>query len=145
MLQILITHENQIEFILTSRLLQDALESLFGKLRWMAGNNKSFGALAFKRILRNYILGCGDVIPPVKNSSVNADDEKSGFDDFTGFEKCTEKLVKPQNCKGKVVVSTVLDAEEEMLDYDATDIIHFETELPNSGMENRYFEQCGNV
>ena len=145
MLQILISHENQIEFILTSRLLQDDLESLFGKLRYMAGNNKSFGALAFKRILRNYILGCGDVIPPVQNSSVEVDDETSGFEDLTGFEKRTEKLVEPQSCKGKVVVSTVFEAEEEILDYDATDMIHFETELPNSDMENLYFQPCGNV
>ena len=45
------------EYILTSRLLTDALESLFGKLKWMAGLNNGFGALSFKRVLRNYILG----------------------------------------------------------------------------------------
>ena len=52
-----------ISYILTSRLLQDALENLFGRLRRLAGNDKSFGSLGFRRLLRSLILGAGDDIP----------------------------------------------------------------------------------
>ena len=52
-----------VTYILTSRLLQDALENLFGRLRRLAGNDKSFGSLIFRRLLRNLILGAGDDIP----------------------------------------------------------------------------------
>ena len=38
-------------------MLTDALESMFGKLKWMANQNNGFGALSFTRVLRNYILG----------------------------------------------------------------------------------------
>ena len=50
-------------YILTSRLLQDALENLFGRLRFLAGFDKTFGALKFRRLLRTLILGGGDEIP----------------------------------------------------------------------------------
>jgi hypothetical protein len=38
---------------------QDALENLFCQLRFLAGFEKTFGALKFKRLLRDYILGAG--------------------------------------------------------------------------------------
>ena len=56
-------HYPDITYILTSRLLQDALENLFGRLRHLAGNDKSFGSLGFRRLLRSLILGAGDDIP----------------------------------------------------------------------------------
>ena len=52
-----------ISCILTTGLLQDALENLFGRLRYLAGNDKRFGALTFRRLLRNLILGDSDNIP----------------------------------------------------------------------------------
>ena len=52
----------EVAYILTTRLLQDALENLFGRLRYLAGNDKRFGALTFRRLLRTLILG-GDDIP----------------------------------------------------------------------------------
>lgn len=54
---------SEVTYILTSRLLQDALENLFGRLRRLAGTDKSFGSLVFRRLLRNLILGAGDNIP----------------------------------------------------------------------------------
>ena len=53
----------EISFILTTRLLQDALENLFGRLRYLAGNDKRFGALTCRRLLRSLILGAADDIP----------------------------------------------------------------------------------
>ena len=52
----------EVAYILTTRLLQDALENLFGRLRYLAGNDKRFGSLTFRRLLRTLILG-GDDIP----------------------------------------------------------------------------------
>ena len=52
----------EVTYILTSRLLQDALENLFGRLRRLAGNDKSFGSLIFRRLLRNLILAKAKVI-----------------------------------------------------------------------------------
>ena len=111
----------------------------------MAGTNKSFGSLSFKHHLRNYILGCNDVIPQPKNSCISADsvDDQSGFTDQTGFEKCTKDLVKPQKTKGKVVVASVMDAEDEILDYVDTEPLHFETDMPDTDLESNYFLQCG--
>ena len=53
----------EISCILTTRLLQDALENLFGRLRYLAGNDKSFGSLTCRRLLRSLILGAADDIP----------------------------------------------------------------------------------
>ena len=62
----------------------------------MAGNDKSFGALAFRRILRNIILGAGEIIPNIKGSNVKQVDEKSGF------EKFTEELVTKEDPKNPI-------------------------------------------
>ena len=111
----------------------------------MAGTNKSFGALSFKHHLRNYILGCNEVIPQPKNSNISADsvDDQSGFADITGFEKCTKNLVEPQKTKGKVVVASVMDAEDEILDYDGDEPLHFETDVLDTELESNFFLQCG--
>ena len=53
----------EISYILTTRLLQDALENLFGRLRYLAGNDTRFGSLKFRRLLRSLILGAADDIP----------------------------------------------------------------------------------
>ena len=42
-----------IKYILTSRFNQDALENLFGQLRFLAAFQKSFGALKFMQLLRD--------------------------------------------------------------------------------------------
>ena len=82
---------------------------MFGKLRWLAGTNKSFGALYFKHLLRNYILGCGDVIPQPKNSSVSKEvideDEKLRLEEekISGFGDCTEDLVESVQVKGQLI------------------------------------------
>ena len=134
---------SKIDFILSSRVLQDALESLFGKLRFMGGTNKSFGALSFKRILRNYILGCGDVIPQPKNSNISIDEEEEESDS-SGFEDCTVDLVEKQDTKGKITVSIVAEAQDEIFDYSEapTEPIHFEIES-DPEFEALFLEQCG--
>ena len=38
----------------------------------MAGNNRNFGALQFRRLLKSYILGGGHTIPMQKGSCVKA-------------------------------------------------------------------------
>ena len=67
-------------------------------------------------------------------------------DGTTGFEKCTEDLVQSQETKGKVVVSTVLDGESEIVDFtdfsDISEPIHFEI-LDDPDIDNNFFEQCG--
>ena len=47
----------EIEYLLTYRINQDGLEHLFGQLRAMCGMYRSFGALSFRRRLRDHILG----------------------------------------------------------------------------------------
>ena len=58
----------QIEDMKTAKVNQDALENLFGVLAFMSGNGRNFGALDFRRLLRNYILGGGNVVPIPKQS-----------------------------------------------------------------------------
>ena len=55
-------------------MLTDALESMFGKLKWMANQNNGFGALSFTRVLRNYILGEYRDIMSCKKSAMSAVD-----------------------------------------------------------------------
>ena len=56
---LLITHSNTVIFFTECLIFQDALENLFCQLRFLAGFEKTFGALKFKRLLRDYILGAG--------------------------------------------------------------------------------------
>ena len=131
---------------MSSRILQDALENLFGQIKWMAGNDKSFGALTFIRILRNLILGAGDIVPKIKNSNVSGSPEfgEDADESFntSGFEACTVDLVTKIEPTGKIVVNTVLDDEiiDEIIDFtDNEETIHFE--LPDEMSE----EQCGMI
>ena len=48
-----------------------------------------------------------------------------------------------QKVKGKVIVSTVSEAQDEILDFDPSEPIHFETELDNPELQSHYFEPCG--
>ena len=128
-------------FILTTYLLQDSLERVFGKIKWLAGSARSFGALSFKRLLRNFILGCGEVIPQPKKTNVLPGEPEN---DITGFEEATEDLVRPVKTKGKVIVSLVLEVEDEIMDLSDEDIIHFESnEIDDPELESHYFESCG--
>ena len=128
-------------FILTTYLLQDSLERVFGKIKWLAGSARSFGALSFKRLLRNFILGCGEVIPQPKKTNVLPGEPEN---DITGFEEATEDLVRPVKTKGKVIVSLVLEVEDEIMDISDEDIIHFESnEIDDPELESHYFEPCG--
>ena len=137
----------------------------------MAGQHNAFGALSFKRVLRNYILGCGEVVPQPKNAPVRPDEEDDGK---SGFEDCTADLVQSQKTKvgnicflspfvlskweerknryfppkGKVIVSTVIDGDAEMMDFSdmadlaETEPIHFETEIDDPEFDT-FLEQCG--
>ena len=79
--------------------------------------------------------------PQPKQSSVSP---VSDEDDKSGFEDCTIDLVEEQACKGKVVVSTVLDADDEILDFsDINEPIHFETEPENPDLDSKFFQPCG--
>ena len=128
-------------FILTTYLLQDSLERVFGKIKWLAGSARSFGALSFKRLLRNFILGCGEVIPQPKKTNVLPGEPEN---DITGFEEATEDLVRPVKSKGKVIVSLVLEVEDEIMDISDEEIIHFESnETEDPELESQYFESCG--
>ena len=128
-------------FILTTYLLQDSLERVFGKIKWLAGSARSFGALSFKRLLRNFILGCGEVIPQPKKTNVLPGEPEN---DITGFEEATEDLVRPVKSKGKVIVSLVLEVEDEIMDISDEEIIHFESnEIEDPELESHYFESCG--
>ena len=82
----------------TLYLLQDTLERTFGKIKWLAGSQRSFGALSFTRLLRNFILGCGEVIPQPKKSNVLPDDPEN---DKTGFEDATADLTT--SVKGQLI------------------------------------------
>ena len=131
----------QISSIYTLYLLQDTLERTFGKLKWLAGSQKSFGALSFKRLLRNYILGCGEIIPQPKKSNVLPEEP---VHDLTGFEDATADLVNSVQSKGKVIVTTITEAEDEMLDISDTELIHFEVDpIDDPDLESHYFEACG--
>ena len=111
----------------------------------MAGQHNAFGALSFKRVLRNYILGCGEVVPQPKNAPVRPDEEDDGK---SGFEDCTADLVQSQKTKGKVIVTTVIDGDDEMMDFSdmadlaETEPIHFETEIDDPEFDT-FLEQCG--
>ena len=50
--------------------IKDGLENVFGRLHFMAGNNRNFGALQFRRLLKSYILGGGHKIPMQRGSCV---------------------------------------------------------------------------
>ena len=130
----------------TLYLLQDTLERTFGKIKWLAGSQRSFGALSFKRLLRNFILGCGEVIPQPKKSNVLPDEPEN---DNTGFEEATNDLTKSIKEKGKVVVTNVIDAEDDILeisDIDDIELIHFESDLiDDPELESHYFEKCGMI
>ena len=134
---------------MSSRVLQDALENLFGQIKWMAGNDKSFGALTFIRILRNLILGAGDIVPKIRNSNVAGSPEfgEDTEESFTtsGFEACTEELVTKIESTGKIIVNTVMDEQaDEIIDFTDTDeTIHFE--LPDEMSEEHCFTQCGMI
>ena len=101
----------------------------------MAGNDKSFGALAFRRILRNIILGAGEIIPNIKGSNVKQVEEKSGFEGFT------EDLVTKEKTKGKVVVTSVTDTDEIIDMTDEDEIISFD--LPDEMPDSEFFTKCG--
>ena len=111
----------------------------------MAGQHNAFGALSFKRVLRNYILGCGEVVPQPKNAPVSPDELDDGK---SGFEDCTADLVQSQKTKGKVIVTTVIDGDAEMMDFSdmadlaETEPIHFETEIDDPEFDT-FLEQCG--
>ena len=114
----------------------------------MAGQSNAFGALSFKHVLRNYILGCGEIVPQPKNSSVSFNEDDDGK---SGFEDCTIDLVETKKVKGKVIVTTVDDGDSEMLDIadivdisdiDDTESLHFEIESDDAEF-NQFIEQCG--
>ena len=68
-----------ISYIITCRLNQDALESMFGVIRGMAGLASQMGALSFMQRLRNYILGAGgggDIIISGANVESTEETEK---------------------------------------------------------------------
>ena len=99
------------------------------------------------------LLGCGEIVPQPKNSSVSPTENIEDIDETeeiievddgtTGFEECTVDLVESQETKGKVVVNTVLDGESEILDFsDISESIHFEI-LDDPDIDNHFFEQCG--
>ena len=109
------------------------MESLFGKIKWFAGFDKSFGALAFRRILRNIILGCGEVIPEIKGSNVAQTDKESKE---SGFENVTVDLTTKQSCKGTVIEQSEM-IDGEILDLPDDDDFHFE--LPDETPEEDFF------
>ena len=114
----------------------------------MAGQSNAFGALSFKHVLRNYILGCGEIVPQPKNSSVSFNEDEDGT---SGFEAATIDLVEATKIKGKVIVTNVNDGDSEMLDIADivnisdiadTESLHFEIES-NDAEFNQFIEQCG--
>ena len=104
----------------------------------LIGSQRSFGNLSFKRLLRNFILDCGEVIPQPKKSNVLQENDKAGF------EEATDDLTKSIKEKGKVVVTNVIDAEDDILeisDIDDIELIHFESDLiDDPELESHYFE-----
>ena len=109
----------------------------------LIGSQRSFGTLSFKRLLRNFILDCGEVIPQPKKSNVLQENDK------TGFEEATDDLTKSIKEKGKVVVTNVIDAEDDILeisDIDDIELIHFESDLiDDPELESHYFEKFGMI
>ena len=65
--------EYKTDYLLTGRLNQDALEGLFSKLRFLGRNERTFGALRFKQLLRNFILGASNCLPV--SAACNVHDE----------------------------------------------------------------------
>ena len=102
--------------------------------------------------MRNLILGCGDIVPKIKNSNVAGSPEFSGSpesgeeteDSQSGFEDCTFELVTKLKSAGKIVVQTIMDEPDEIIDFtDDDDAIHFE--LPDEILEEHCFTQCGMI
>ena len=89
---------------------------------------------------------CGEVIPQPKKSNVLPDDPEN---DKTGFEEATDDLTKSIKEKGKVVVTNVIDAEDDILEIseiDDIELIHFESDLiDDPELESQYFEKCGMI
>ena len=59
-----------VEYILTTRLNQDVVENLFSQLRYSGGSDPKFGALKFRQLLRDFILGATQFIPSSRGASV---------------------------------------------------------------------------
>lgn len=115
--------EYGIKSIMTSRLNQDGLENIFSQLRYAGGADSSFGALAFRRLLRNFILGAGQHIPISKFSAVEEGPKE---------ELITKNLIpKDTDIKAAKVcqVTTASDDVEEIIDLvdiNETLQVHFE-------------------
>ena len=66
-----------------------------------------------------------------------------------GFKEATDDLTKSIKEKGKVVVTNVIDAEDDILeisDNDDIKLIHFESDLiDDPELESHYFEKCGMI
>ena len=67
-----------VESVLTTRFNQDSLEGLFSRLRFAAGNDATFGALCFKQLLRNHILGVSNYLPISRFANIRDDSIKKG-------------------------------------------------------------------
>ena len=113
-------------------------------VKTLIGSQRSFGALSFKAPAQLYIRLCGEVIPQPKKWNVLPDDPEN---DKTGFQEATDDPTKSMKEKGKVVVTNVIDAEDDILeisDIDDIELIHFESDLiDDPELESHYFEACG--
>ena len=65
------------------------------------------------------------------------------------LKKLLTDLTKSIKEKGKVVVTNVIDAEDDILeifDIDDIELIHFESDLiDDPELESHYFEKCGMI
>ena len=71
----------------------------------MAGNNKTFGSLVFKRLLRTWILGLGDTIPVQLSANVK---RVEASESYLLTKKVTNELAEKSN--DKVISCTINDA-----------------------------------
>ena len=108
-----------IEYIMTCRLNQDALESMFGVLRAMEGIASQFGALSFMNRLRNYLLGAGgDIIIQGANVESTEHDEKVLTSDMTRGILKSSDLELPQNTQISSNADDNLDIESILESYE---------------------------
>ena len=77
----------QVNHIFTMRTNQDGIENLFSQLRFLGGNDRTFGSVKLETLLRNFILGSGHQIPIEKASVMfsadPAPEEQLMVDDLT--------------------------------------------------------------